>query len=257
MPAVLLDAGLKVAQVPGWQARGRRDMGRVQGVMIHHTAGPAEGNMPSLQTLVDGRGGAKPLPGPLAQLGLGRDGTWYVIAAGLANHAGDGNWLGVSAGNTHFIGIEVENTGQPDDMPWPEVQMTALCQGVAALLRHAGRSADWCCGHREYAPHRKIDPRWDVARFRSQVARVLAGGVQPLAPIPAVERDVPDGAEPRATLRRGSDGPLVHALQTALGIQADGMFGAITEAAVRAFQRQHQLVPDGIVGPRTWALLPR
>ena len=35
----------------------------------------------------------------------------------------------------------------------------------------------------------------------------------------------------------------------------DGDFGAITEAAVRAFQESHGLTPDGIVGPLTWSAL--
>ena len=33
------------------------------------------------------------------------------------------------------------------------------------------------------------------------------------------------------------------------------VFGPKTEAAVRAFQRQRGIVPDGIVGPKTWAEL--
>jgi peptidoglycan hydrolase-like protein with peptidoglycan-binding domain len=33
------------------------------------------------------------------------------------------------------------------------------------------------------------------------------------------------------------------------------MFDAVTEAAVRAFQREQRLVPDGIVGPKSWAAL--
>lgn len=43
--------------------------------------------------------------------------------------------------------------------------------------------------------------------------------------------------------------------QAFLGVQADGAFGPGTEAAMRAFQRAHQLVPDGIVGPKTWVAL--
>ncbi len=35
----------------------------------------------------------------------------------------------------------------------------------------------------------------------------------------------------------------------------DGLYGAVTKAAVMRFQKTHQLVPDGIVGPRTWAVL--
>jgi hypothetical protein len=257
LPGVLLEAGLKVAEVEGWQSRGRAEMGRVLGVMLHHTAGPRQGNMPSLNTLVKGR---SDLAGPLAQLGLGRDGTWYVIAAGRANHAGDGIWNGARTGNSNFIGIECENSGEQTD-PWPEVQMLALRQGVAALLKHTNRAADWCCGHREYAPTRKPDPRWDVAAFRHELAALLSAGVPVLPPIPAAEPDPPPGAPPgvapRPTLRRGAAGAPVALLQRALGLHDDGLFGPRTEAAVRAFQRSQNLVPDGIVGPRTWARLPR
>jgi len=105
LPKVLLDAGLKVAEQPGWQNRGRGQMGPVKGVICHHTAGPLAGNMPSLGIVTNGR---SDLPGPLAQLCLGRDGTFFVVAAGRCNHAGKGNWQGFTAGNTNFIGIEAE-----------------------------------------------------------------------------------------------------------------------------------------------------
>lgn len=41
-------------------------------------------------------------------------------------------------------------------------------------------------------------------------------------------------------------------LQQKLGIRADGIFGAQTEAAVIAYQKGHGCTPDGIVGPHTW-----
>ncbi|MEI7995202.1 MAG: N-acetylmuramoyl-L-alanine amidase [Methylococcaceae bacterium] len=93
--------------------------------MCHHTAGPKNGNMPSLRTVTEGR---SDLSGPLAQLCLGRDGTYYVVSAGRCNHAGAGEWQGITSGNTNFIGIEAENTGTSDD-PWPEVQMDAYRRG--------------------------------------------------------------------------------------------------------------------------------
>lgn len=58
-------------------------------------------------------------------------------------------------------------------------------------------------------------------------------------------------------LKRGSRGNEVKAVQRALKIDDDGIFGVITEFAVKAFQRDNNLVIDGIVGEQTWnALFP-
>lgn len=57
------------------------------------------------------------------------------------------------------------------------------------------------------------------------------------------------------TLKRGSKGNEVVQVQTLLGIEADGIFGKKTEAAVRAFQAANGLKVDGIVGKQTWAAL--
>src|SRR5215831_10761424 len=174
LPDVLKGAGLKVALVDGWQDRGRGDVGRIMGVLCHHTAGPKNGNMPSLNTLVQGR---SDLPGPLAQLGLGRDGTYFVLAAGRANHAGKGNWKGILNGNTNLIGIEAENTGLPNDSPWPVVQIDAYHRGVATILKHIGRGFEFCAGHKEYAlpTGRKSDPNFAMDPFRSAVAAIMSG----------------------------------------------------------------------------------
>jgi N-acetyl-anhydromuramyl-L-alanine amidase AmpD len=209
--------------------------------------------MPSLDTLIHGR---PDLNGPLAQLGLGRDGTYYVIAAGRCQHAGEGAWQGIATANTNFIAIEAENTGLPDDTPWPAVQVESYQRGVAAILRHSGLGAERCAGHKEYAPSRKNDPSLDMNAFRQAVTSVLAGAAQAPAPIPASEPPVQPGGPPgRPTLRRPTTDDLVRHVQQKLGIVVDGLFGGDTEAAVRAFQREHQMVPDGIVGPKTWAVL--
>lgn len=75
----------------------------------------------------------------------------------------------------------------------------------------------------------------------------------------------PDPAKPAETvvfnLRRGSKGADVTNLQTALNAQgydcgtADGIFGAATEKAVRAFQKAKGLTVDGIAGKATQAAL--
>ena len=248
LPDVLTGAGLKVSTLDGWKERGRGDVGKIFGVICHHTAGPKNGNMPSLNTLIKGR---SDLPGPLSQLGLGRDGTYFVIAAGRCNHAGKGEFKGVVNGNTNFIGIEAENTGLSDDSPWPDVQLDAYHRGVAAILKHIGRDESFCAGHKEYAlPRgRKDDPDFDMNTFRASVAAILHGSVLPPPPIPSS-----DGIG-RPTLRRGATGELVDEVQGKVGVEVDSKFGPKTEAAVRAFQRAHGLVPDGIVGPNTWAAL--
>jgi len=251
---VLKGAGLKVALVPGWETRGR-EVGPIVGVICHHTVGPRSGNMPSLNTLINGR---PDLPGPLAQLGLGRDGTYFVIAAGKANHAGVGSWMGFTTGNTSFIGIEAENTGVANDQPWPEVQMDAYRRGVAAILRRVNRRAEFCAGHKEYAlPNgRKPDPTFDMAAFRLSVAAILNGTAPPPTLIPPAEPPATPGAPPgRPTLRRGASGDLVRQVQAKVGVGVDGDFRSKTEAALRVFQRANGLVPDGIVGPKTWAAL--
>lgn len=57
------------------------------------------------------------------------------------------------------------------------------------------------------------------------------------------------------TLKRGSRGELVKVLQSRLNLVADGIFGVLTEEAVKAFQKLHRLTVDGIVGAKTWEKL--
>lgn len=62
------------------------------------------------------------------------------------------------------------------------------------------------------------------------------------------------------TLRQGSSGTHVRALQTALnkrsaGLVVDGTFGAVSTSAVRTYQGVNRLVVDGEAGPLTWKAL--
>lgn len=88
-------------------------------------------------------------------------------------------------------------------------------------------------------------------------------GVEPL-----VLPTVPDIIAAHPTLRRGKGGMYALAaerssvkyLQSRLDMAQEfrtGFFGDKTHVAVLAFQRKHNLKPDGIVGPETWAVLDR
>lgn len=64
----------------------------------------------------------------------------------------------------------------------------------------------------------------------------------------------------RGALRRGAVGDDVRALQGALAaagheLVADGVFGVVTQEAVRRFQAAHRLAIDGVVGRQTAAAL--
>lgn len=56
-------------------------------------------------------------------------------------------------------------------------------------------------------------------------------------------------------LKQGSKGQYVRNLQAKLKLKIDGIFGPATRRAVIAFQKEHGLDADGIVGKNTWAKL--
>jgi peptidoglycan hydrolase-like protein with peptidoglycan-binding domain len=93
-----------------------------------------------------------------------------------------------------------------------------------------------------------------VKAFQQQRGIAVDGVVGPVTWVnidEAAEFDEP-------TLREGSTGLPVRRAQKRLTLGGydvggvDGIFGARTEAGVRAFQQASGLAVDGIVGPHTW-----
>jgi len=68
-----------------------------------------------------------------------------------------------------------------------------------------------------------------------------------------------ESKRPMRVLRRGAQGADVKTLQDALNNlgyscgDSDGIYGTKTIAAVKAFQQDNGLTPDGVVGAQTWA----
>ena len=204
---VLRAAGCRVVEQPNWKyLRPEYNLlalagspPTLQGVVCHHTASPPTSTLATnLSVVTYGNGVA---PGPIAQLMLWRDGTFYVIGAGKANHAGAGGPYGgwipdtsqQSVGNDRLLGIEAVNSGVGE--PWAPQMLDAYETGVAAILRHLNLPASRAITHAEWAPTRKIDPAgpnggryrytrgmtWNPDDFRAAVARRM----NPPAPVPA------------------------------------------------------------------------
>lgn len=172
---VIARSGYPVVEVPGWETRGYGGgLDALEGIVCHHTAMPwtRSGDYPSLAVVRDGR---SDVPGPLCNLGLGRSGTWYVVAAGRANHAGRVRDQRFS--NPRSIGIEAEAAGTGDPRDWPAVQMDSYARGVAALMAADGIPAK---GHKEVCDPvgRKIDPSFDMNAFRSRVSAITIRATQ-------------------------------------------------------------------------------
>lgn len=168
---ILRGAGLNVIEVAGWKTRGHGVMSSVKAIIVHHTAGSPTGDFPSLAYMRDG---SSSLSGPLAQLGLGRSGTWFVIAAGRAYHAGSTIDDSIY-GNSNAIGIEAEGVGLPatdsGHTHWPAVQYQSYIKGVKALQKAYGVPTARVLGHKEAAvpKGRKIDPNFSMDEFRANL----------------------------------------------------------------------------------------
>lgn len=195
--------GLRVVEVAGWQSRGRPYDFRPGGSVNHHTAGGPNGTCPSLGGVINGFPGSA--PGPLANALQSRelDGNdiIYIIAAGVANHAGVGGWRGLS-GNSRVIGLEIEHIGT---IPLPDYR-----QKIAARFHAAMADGRWdagmVCQHYEWAPPgTKIDAATNVNKdmFRFWVDEALKNPGPGPDPVPGppviVEADmqtVVDGVRP-------------------------------------------------------------
>jgi Transglycosylase-like domain/Putative peptidoglycan binding domain len=86
-------------------------------------------------------------------------------------------------------------------------------------------------------------------------AALFAAAAVPALADPGVSASGGASATSEVIVKRGDRGSAVRAIQGQLGIPADGVFGPVTERAVKRFQSRNDLVPDGIVGPLTRAAL--
>lgn len=175
--------GLTIREVNGCWTRGT-DTLDPEGGVNHHTAGARFGFAPSLDYIV-----RNVLANAVQSRETDANGldVIYFTAAGKANHAGVGEWNGVS-GNSHFVGLEVEHIGTTAE-PFPSLRRETSARFHAASARHFRYAPGMVCQHHEYA--KPAGRKGDFARvlldpqnFRNRVATLLA------PPAPTLEDDV-------------------------------------------------------------------
>ena len=246
------NAGVKYKKVSGWASRGHGTMGSIQSVIVHHTAGPKSGNSPSLNVVAYGRPG---LSGPLAQLFLARDGTVYLVAAGISYHAGR-----VSSNryaNSHAIGIEAEATGLDS---WPAHQINEYAKLCKALIKEFGLSTSRVRGHKEVAVPRgrKPDPNFSMSDFRKKVGGAK-GGVSSGGGTSGGSSRSYKSVSYGTTLGKYDKGDPVKDWQDFLKGQGydlgkggvDGYFGDSTVSATKKYQKKVGVKVDGMAGKDT------
>lgn len=183
---------LKVKELPDWKEYGHGDYQDIWGVMVHHTGNARE-------TAESIRKGRADLPGPLSNLHIAPDGTVTVVAAGVCWHAGVGSYPGIPTdlANYHLIGIECAWPMDTSITPatqgkerWPDAQIIAMRDTVAAILNKLGFGADRVIGHKEWAGRSqgKFDPgNLDMNWFRNEVGKAQRGQFKVIKPMDPVK----------------------------------------------------------------------
>jgi N-acetylmuramoyl-L-alanine amidase len=117
--------------------------------------------------------------------------------------------------------------------------------------------ADWARWHgdtwgpNQYRGHNAVGETLCPGKHLDNlIADINAAALEDAAPI----YDLPVRPSLPSTVRLGSTGDDVKLLQAAI-FEVDGVFGPVTHAAVREYQKANGLTVDGICGPETWATI--
>lgn len=170
-PLFLVDVmrafGVDTREFSSWRNRGHGDFNIIWGVTVHHTGS----NNASAASIAHGR---SDLPGPVSQIHLDRNAVATVVAAGIAWHAGTGDYPGIQTNNANAvtIGIEANSDGVT---PWPPKMLDAYYRICASICWYLGLPSSRVIGHKEWA---KAQGKWDpglidMNDFRQNVQKYI------------------------------------------------------------------------------------
>lgn len=200
--------GIEVIEEGGWQSRGKDFPAAGPDIALRHwTVGPATGIWPSGKVLIWGR---SDLPGPLCQLSQDRRSperldAIHVVAAGIANHAGLGDWNGTAGGNSVTVGLEIEWSGPNEGFSDKRILVSEIA--MRALMDFCGKNPDDACEHREWAnpPGRKIDTNLDGNVMRRRMRELASDIVVPTPTPTPTPTPIPEDDEMKPFLARLSN----------------------------------------------------
>jgi hypothetical protein len=170
------------------------------------------------------------------------------------------------------VTFEIDNSSVGGDWPVSSAAIEALIdvivfhasispranRGFAKNIKTQIQREFYIAWHQQYSATACPGP-FVMSQLDYIVAECNKRAAQAVAPIaPVIPTPPPASRKPRLVrwLRRGSRGSNVVYLQSVLGLKRDGIFGPITDARVRQFQREQGIKVDGIVGWITWGRLP-
>ena len=175
---------------------------------------------------------------------------------GAPTHAGCGDrkvalewidWL-VEHANELGVAMIIDYAHKPFGRAW---RTDRQCWRVYMKPTVGGGGKSWADWIHVEITH--LDGWADDADAYKQVFASILGEEQPVIPTPPRRVIVPYGG---TAIRRGhKDTNLVMKIQRVVGAKQDGLFGPKTEKAGMAWQGKNGLLPDGIIGPKTWAVL--
>lgn len=114
----------------GWRTRGNGELASIDCVTWHHDGSPP-GTSPNVPSYIIGQVDARK---PGANIWVGLDGTWHLLAARMTYHAGP--VLPGKPDNYHSLGVETDHT---TGETWSGVVLLdSLRRGTAAILAHLG-----------------------------------------------------------------------------------------------------------------------
>jgi putative chitinase len=94
-----------------------------------------------------------------------------------------------------------------------------------------------------------VDRRNRYSSAKSVIGRISGVAATPVSPqiTDAVTLPQRSATPPQTTLQRGSSGDLVRQVQRSLKLTVDGTYGAMTEQAVRSWQRINRFTVNGVL----------